>query len=308
MIYRRLFPLQLVLALILCASSLAGERVLFKKDSPYNHIVVSENDAGLRTLRFGEGDIRQSVVKPGEPEHLELPYARAMPLGLALVDEPKRILIVGLGGGTIPMFLHKYYPRTTIDVVDIDPEVVDAACKFFGFRADATLHVRAEDGRKFIERCREPYDAIFLDAFGAEDIPYVLTTREFLQAVRRALAPKGVVLSNIFTADLNRLYDSMLRTYLDVFEELYVAAVPHTGNTILVALPQRQRVARGEFVQRAKRLSKEKGFRYELGAFAAKVHRCGKKELEQGCVLLDKDKPKGEQGSSQGIQRQEDPR
>ena len=147
---------------------------------------------------------------------------KAMPVGLAFVKEPKRVLIVGLGGGTIPGFLHKHYPETSIDAVDIDPDVVDVAKRFFGFREDATMKAHVTDGRRFIEECKEPYDVIFLDAFGSDSIPYHLATREFLQAVRRATKPDGVVLGNVWSSSINRLYDSMVRTYQATFDELYI--------------------------------------------------------------------------------------
>jgi spermidine synthase len=134
---------------------------------------------------------RQSVVKVGDPDHIELPYARARPVGLALVEEPKRVLIVGLGGGTIPGFLHKRYPKTATDAVDIDPDVVEVAKRFFGLHEDWTRRAHVADGRRFIEQCRSRYDLIFLDAFGAENIPYHLATREFLQAGRGGAETAG---------------------------------------------------------------------------------------------------------------------
>ena len=154
---RKPLLLGLVGVLVAGAASAAALKVLYEKTSPYNKIVVTEDDQGLRTLSFGNG-VRQSVVKPGDPDHLELRYAPAMLAALALVEEPRRVLIVGLGGGTIPGFLRKHYPRTAIDVVDIDPDVVAVAKRFFGFREDSLMRAHVMDGRKFIEECRNPYD------------------------------------------------------------------------------------------------------------------------------------------------------
>ena len=177
-----------ILVLLASCSASADEKVLYQGQSAYNVILVTENGRGLRTLWFEEGGARQSVVKPGDPDHVELRYARSMTAGLAFVEEPSRVLIVGLGGGTIPMFLHQHYPRTQIDVVDIDPAVIKTAKAYFGFRETATVP-RLRGGWTAVHReVPEPYDVIFLDAFGPENIPYDLTTREFLQSVRRACA------------------------------------------------------------------------------------------------------------------------
>jgi spermidine synthase len=280
-----------LLALAACHSAAAEPKVLYEKQSAYNTIVVTEDADGLRTLAFERNGVRQSVVKPGDPDRVELPYARAMPVGLALVEEPRRVLIVGLGGGTIPSLLRKHYPRMTIDVVDIDPEVVAVAKRFFGFREDAAMHAYVRDGRQFIEQCREPYDLVFLDAYGSENIPYHLATREFLAAARRAVGPKGAVVGNVFDAAYNRYYDAMVRTYQAVFDELYVLDVPDRGNKILVGLPHAARLEQAELTRRARALSRQKALPFDLGDLvAAGWHRQSFVDPRVR-VLLDKDKP-----------------
>ena len=277
--------------LTVALSAGAGEKTLYKKQSAYSTITVTENDRGLRTLLFDDGG-RQSVVKVGDPDHIDLAYARVMPVGLALVDNPRRVLIVGLGGGTIPMLLHKHYPKTTIDVVDIDPDVIDVAKRFFGFEEDATLRAYADDGRRFIEKCRDPYDVIFLDAFGAGSIPYHLATREFLLAVGKAVTPRGVVLGNIWSRGSNPLHDSMIRTYQDVFEELFIVDVQSAGNEILVGLPRRQQVERDVLARRASNVSNEHKLRFDLGKAVEYGFRRPSEEESRAAVLTDKEKPK----------------
>jgi spermidine synthase len=291
MIGRKLFLVGLAAALASCVRVAADQEVLYEKDSPYNTLVVTEDDEGLRTLWFEKHGARQSVVKVGDPDHLELPYAKAMPVGLAFVDNPERILIVGLGGGTVPGFLHKHYPRATIDVVDIDPDVVHVAKRFFGFREDATMHAHVADGRRFIEDCRNPYDLIFLDAFGSENIPYHLATREFLQSVRRALRPKGVAVGNLWSRWSNPLYDSMVRTYQEVFDDLYIFDVQGAGNMILVALPRKQPIDQHALARRAARISRQRHFPYDLGDVVTYGYQHAEEKNPDARVLLDKDKP-----------------
>jgi len=291
MIRRKHVPLALVAALALCVFAGAEEKVLYEQKSPFGTVMVTEDEQGLRTLLFEKDGVRQSVVKVGDPDHLELAYARVMPVGLAFVEEPRRVLIVGLGGGTIPGFLHKHYPKMRIDVVELNPDVLAVAQKFFGFREDDTLRAHVKDGRKFIEECRDPYDMIFLDAFGPDNIPYSLTTQEFLQAVRRALTPKGAVVANIWNRDSNSLYDSMVRTYQEVFEDVYIVEVRGAGNEIVVALPRGKRIAREDLAQRAARISKEKQFRYDAGEAVTHGYRHEAEKNSRGSVLTDKNKP-----------------
>ncbi len=181
---RKLFVLVGFLAVVVTSGiAWPEEKTLYRKASPYATLVVTEDEGGLRTLRFGDDPDAQSIVKVGDPDHVEFEYIQAMFVTLTMVKEPQRVLIVGLGGGSLPSLLRKHYPRMTIDVVDIDRDVVEVAKKFFGFHEDAAMQVHIGDGRHFIEKCKQPYDIIFLDAYGPENIPYDLATKEFLLAV-----------------------------------------------------------------------------------------------------------------------------
>ena len=287
MMWRSVFRAVLCLLLALAALARADERILYEKPSAFGTIVVTEDEYGVRVLRFGLRGPRQSVGKPGDPDYLALPYARVAFTGLALSAEPRRVLVIGLGGGTLPLFLRKYYPGATIDAVDIDPEVVDVAKRFFGFVEDEFLRAHVGDGRQFIEQFRQPYDVIFLDAFGGSSVPAHLTTQEFLQAVRRALTPDGVVVGNLWARYHNPLYDSMVRTYQEVFDELFVLTVQDAGNIILLALPRRLPLGRDELVQRARNVSTAKGFRFDLGSVVDYGLQPAQEKNQLGHVLRD---------------------
>ena len=282
--------LLLFLALLACvAIAYAGETVLYEKASAYNNIIVTEDDNGLRVLRFEKGGARQSITKPGEPEYLGFAYTRVAFVGLALAADPARILVVGVGGGTMPMFLRKYYPHATIDAVDIDPDVVHVAKAFFGFREDERLRAHVGDGREFVETARQPYDVIFLDAFGTRNVPPHLTTVEFMRAVRRAVRPGGVVVGNVWGRPANPLYDSMVRTYQEVFDELFILDVFGTSNKILLALPRRQPLDRLELVQLARRTGTDRRFPFDLGDIDEQQFLHATRKSRSGRVLRDAD-------------------
>jgi spermidine synthase len=274
-------------ALCFCSAAAGAERLLLEKQSPYNTILVSEDDRGLRILRFEPGGARQSVVKPGDPDHLELPYTQVMPVAFAFVDKPRNVLVVGLGGGTIPAFVRRHFPQANIDAVDIDPGVVEVARSHFGFREDAKLRAHVEDGRRFIERAVRRYDIIFLDAFGADSVPYALTTREFLDSVRRALAPRGAVVGNLWSSAFNPLYDSMLRTYRAVYDDMYIVDVPNGGNKILVALAWKAALSREQLVRRSRQLSRQLSLRSDLGDIVERGFQRVGADSMKGRVLYD---------------------
>ncbi len=243
----------------------ASEAVVYEKSSAYGMVVVTDEGDGVRALRFGRDGVRQSLVKSGDPDYLGLAYTPVALAGLTLCNEPRRFLVIGLGGGTIPAFLRKHYPDAEIDAVDINPEVAFAAKTYLGFREDERMRIHLTDGRKFIEAVRQPYDAIFLDAFGAEAVPAHLTTQEFLSAVRRAVRTDGVVIGNIWSTAMSPPYDAMVRTYRTIFDELHVLRVAGTNNRILLALPRSQPLTRSELADMARKLATGKKFRFNPG-------------------------------------------
>lgn len=267
----------------------AVETVLYDKPSKYNNIIVTEDEQGLRVLRFEKGGARQTIAKPGHPEYLGFAYTKVAFVGLALAQQPQRMMIVGVGGGTMPMFLRHYYPRAVIDAVDIDPDVVHVAKAYFGLREDERLKAHVGDGRAFVEGAREPYDIIFLDAFGTRNVPPHLTTVEFMRAVRRAVKPTGVVVWNIWGRVSNPLYDSMVRTYQEVFDEIILLDVPGTTNKILFGLPRKGAPDRAQLSALARKVGAERGFAFDLGDIdAEQFHELAAKG-RSGRVLRDAD-------------------
>ena len=208
--------------------------VVFETRSDFGRIRVTERGDGLRSLITGPGRARQSAVYPGEPRRLELEYSRVATVGLALAPADGRILYVGLGGGAMPMHARSVLPDARVEVVEIDPAIVEVARRFFGFRPDSQMVVHTGDGRAFIERAPPAsYDLIVLDAFSDDDIPFSLTTWQFLAAVRAALSPRGVVVSNLWSSGGG--YAPMVATYDSVFAEVRLIRVPRRAQRILVA-------------------------------------------------------------------------
>jgi spermidine synthase len=116
-----------------------------------------------------------------------------------------------------------------------------------------------------------------------------LTTREFLQACRRALTPGGLVVGNIWSRASNPLYDSMIRTYQDVFETVYILDVPGSGNRIVFALPQKKTIQKAELARRASQESGRLKFRFDMGDPVEVGFRLPGDDGLRGRVLLDKD-------------------
>lgn len=235
--------------------------LLVEKDSFYNHIYLAE-DGSTRYMDFG--NLRQSAMLLKDPTELILRYTRFLALSVAFRPEPKRVLVLGLGGGSFPKRLYHDFPDVTIDVVDIDPEVIAIAKQYFQVPNDARLRLHSQDGRRFVQQVATQYDLIFLDAYNSDTIPFHLTTREFYQELATHLAPGGFVVSNIIASlrgPGSAFFRAMYRTLSEIFPVVYVVPTYDlsTGivlgeiNIILFATKEGPRLSRAELVARAGR-------------------------------------------------------
>lgn len=217
-------------------------KVLVDRPSVWNkRVTVVETLSGLRYLRFGavEDCDDQSLFDVRNPGRLHLPYVKSMCEILAGMPVPDKVLMIGLGGGTIASFLRQLHPRTRIDIVEVDPVVIEVACEWMGFQPDPSMQVACGDGRDWIESSVRRgffYNLVVLDAFGPDAIPQRLSTIEFLSSVLKVLVPNsGTVAANLFGTEACSRYPAMLATFRAVFDKVSVQAVPMSGNRLLFA-------------------------------------------------------------------------
>jgi spermidine synthase len=208
-----------LLGLSAIAPAHAQSKLLHQERSLYRNIFVTQDGDELCMLfRYPRPVGRESCKLLHDPNKLIFDYTQMMLAGLYLNPNPKRILITGEGGGTIPTVLQEMFPDAQIDLVEIDKAVDTVARNYFGFKPSPKVKVTISDGRVFVKRvaAQKPnYDLVLLDAFDADYIPEHMLTREFLQEVKSAMAPDGVIVANTFSD--SALYDYESVTYRDVF-------------------------------------------------------------------------------------------
>jgi spermidine synthase len=215
-----------------------GAKVLYRKDSRYHQVAVVESN-GVRTLRFGSSF--QSEMYVHQPFRTSFEYTDFFFLGPAYKPDAKRVLFLGLGGGSAPKRFWRDFPELQLQVVEIDPVVADVAHRFFAVPDDARLPVAIEDARRWLDEHDERWDVIAVDTFYDDGVPFHLTTREFLELVRSRLTPGGVVVTNLIGSakgPSSKLVRAVYRTYRDVFPTVLVhplGAADAYGNVILVA-------------------------------------------------------------------------
>ncbi len=173
------------------------------------------------TFRRVDNPDAETCYLLADPDHVAFDYTRMMIAALLVQPRPGRILVIGMGGGTLGRAFASLLPDARIDNVEIDPAVVRVANDYFGFQATERLRVHIADGRDFVRQAiqrGERYDLVMLDAFDDTYIPAHLITREFLLMVREVLAPDGVLAGN--TAGTSALSERERMTYASVFGDL----------------------------------------------------------------------------------------
>lgn len=154
-----------------------------------------------RTLEFTPGDI-QSEMRLSRPHALVLSYARAMMCFTLLAPCPRHIVMVGLGGGSLAKFCHRFLPQARITVLEVRADVIALREQFQVPPDDARLRVLHCDAAQWLAQADAgTADVLLVDGFDASGLPPALSSAAFYADCRRTLRPGGVLTANIFTYD-----------------------------------------------------------------------------------------------------------
>jgi spermidine synthase len=219
-----------------CSAFAASAELVHSERSLYQNIlVVEQNDQRCLQFTVRHDPRNQTCIYLSDRRRMVFAYTQMMLAALLLDPEPKRILMIGLGGGTIPSALAELLPDAAIDVVEIDPAVVAVAKRFFSYAPSAHTRLFVQDARVFGKRAAlggNKYDLVLLDAYNGDYIPEHLMTREYLEETRSLLAPGGVLAANTFA--ISRLYHHESVTYEMVFGRFVNLRLPESANRIVI--------------------------------------------------------------------------
>jgi spermidine synthase len=249
------------------------EKLLFEKNSLYQYIAVVENTKKKERYIYNtKKSYMQGGIYVEAPDKLLFEYTRMSFVSLAFMDRaPEDALFVGLGAGAMPRYFNRHYPDANIDVVEIDPDIFEVARKYFHFAENERCKVHVLDGRMFVKRTPKKYDMIFLDAYQNDYIPFHLTTVEFLREVRKKLNDDGVVVANVTSPFMNKLFYSMIKTYKKVFPHLYLFKGVRSSNYIFVATAGEKRKKSRAVTERAREVRKSRGFDIDLARISLRL-------------------------------------
>ena len=214
-------------------------------DSLYNRILVQDWELddkkviALRTDNLGA----QSLVYVDDPDSLATNYLKYFQLSDLINPQIHKALMVGGGGFSYPRFFLNHHPESLIDVIEIDPKIVQIAQKYFYLKDDPRLKIITADARAYVRNSTDVYDVIFLDAYNGTSIPYQLTTKEFFSDLYHHLTPDGLIVMNLISpkeGPKTAYLQSQIKTISTVFPSTNILSIKDTDptkvqNLILIA-------------------------------------------------------------------------
>ena len=204
-------------------------------DGTYNKAFLIEEFEYL-SMCFGLDGSTQSEMRINAPYALVNEYTRKMMGFLAFQPRPERVLIIGLGGGSLVKYCYRYLPDAQITAVEIDPDVLALRSQFFVPPDDERLTVILADGAVHVAQMAlrgERTSAILVDAYDYKGIAPAVVDRSFLENAKQILGAQGVLVMNVVAAIQDA--ERYVETIQQVFGEAIVIAMKRDDNLVVFA-------------------------------------------------------------------------
>jgi len=259
---KKIFGISMLLLLPLLlgvnVSAQTERKVIYETTTPYHNIQVYDEN-GTRVLSFdGSMESKMSIDNPlaGQFE-----YTEYFQMPWIWNNHMKNVAMIGLGGASTHKAYQHSYPNVMIDAVELDPVIVDVAKKYFNFKESPTLKVHVADGRVFLKRSTQKYDAIIMDAYTSNRygsfIPYHLATKEFFQLANNHMTSDGVLAYNVigqiygWRADI---IGALYSTLKEVFPQVYLFPAKESQNVVMIATKSENRLTKKTILEKANKL------------------------------------------------------
>jgi len=227
--------------------------LLYEKETPYSHMDIT--DSGKYRSLILDGMLHSKMYLDN-PIDLAIKYTKYFHLGILYNPDSKDVLFVGGGGFSGPKNFLATYNDISVDVVEIDPDVIDAARNYFGVTDDPRLRILNEDARNFLSKSNKKYDIIVLDAYSKDYVPFHLMTNEYFQLLKDRLKPEGIIIFNMITSiagDTSDLFRAVYKTMKESYPTIFVFPTNNNPlairNTIIVAINADLQYNKEEFIE-----------------------------------------------------------
>ena len=227
---------------------------LVEIDTPYNHLQIYDgvdraNGRPIRILKIGH---EQSSAIYLDGDDLVFDYTKFYRMAAHFNPNINTALMIGGGAYTYSKDFLTQFPRSTMDVVEIDPALKQIATKYFKFFETPRLNIIHEDGRTFLNKNTKKYDVIYGDAFKSYSPPFQLSTKEAVEKMYDSLTDNGVAIINIISSvdgEAGKFLRAEYATFSYVFPQVYLFPVTDSNdgelvqNIMLVALKSNKEIS-----------------------------------------------------------------
>ena len=227
-------------------------RKIHKSVADDNIVEVTETK-GIRSLHFGTITV-QSSMKVKNPVALELAYTRGMMVFLLFSNNVKNVLTIGLGGGSVPKYIHANCPEVRQIVVEINPQIINIARSHFSVpENDSRLNVIAGNGLVYLAENQYSVDCLMIDAFDAHGIPPDFCSQDFFDCCELTLTSHGIFAINLWGSDKN--FDVYLQRIEWSFNnKTFILPTGKPGNIVVFGFKKAPELKIASLRERAKML------------------------------------------------------
>lgn len=233
--------------------------------------VVESN--GVRSLYLGS-DTVQSSMRVLDPAGLELTYTRGMMAFMLFVQNIRNVLIIGLGGGSVPKYIYHHLPEVdSLRIVEINTRIIQIARSHFEVPDnDTRFEVIEGDGAAYVKEHAATTQVLIMDAYGGRGIAEDLSSQEFFDNCARALTADGVLVTNLWGSDRN--FDVYLQRIEQAFDQrALILPTGRPGNIIVFAFRRQPAESRWTALrEHARKL--EQNHKIEFLQFLEKIWDC----------------------------------
>lgn len=231
------------------------EQILHESEDEYGPLIVLD-DKHMRVLSFGDNDEQSKLLKsePHIPQHT---YIQAMLLVLLFI-KPKRVIILGLGGGGLIHALRHFDTGIKVTAVELREQVISLAKRYFQLPIGKKLSLLHQDANDFLQQGdHKKADVIFADIYGADGVDENQLSESFISNAAKMIKADGYLVLNCWKEhSQNRILLGDLQKH---FTEVR-ACLTGGGNWVVLAGKQQREITASGMKSKAHSLSLQLDF------------------------------------------------
>ena len=231
------------------------EDVEIAREEVFRHLVflsnknVVQSEAKLcQVVKQGKSNKKKKNAKKTKSLNVDLSYLacqhhQAIIASFALVEkigsDDVQLLLIGLGGGSLPMFIYTHFPRIYTTVVELDPDIVDVAKNWFGFQENERMKLIVGDGLDVLRETSKNYDIVVFDIDSKDTSkplscpPPVFIDEKSLKCVKAMLFTGGLFVLNLVCRH-QQVNEEVIKLIQQMFPEVWKIDIENEVNEILI--------------------------------------------------------------------------